>query len=112
MWGKAPHLKGGPGGKTPSLGCFCAYIGGCRGISAPFYFPHPKPPGPACWVVGRALLKFLLIITPKSVVGRVLLKFLLIITTKARVFNGKHRKNDADLSTTSTKQVSHNYKAR
>ena len=25
-----------------SLGCFCAYIGGCRGISAPFFSPPPK----------------------------------------------------------------------
>ena len=37
----------------------------------------------------------------KSMVGRVLLKFLLIIIPKARVilviFRGKHRKNDAEL---------------
>ena len=31
----------------------------------PFYFPHPKPPVPTCWVAGRVLLTFLLIITPK-----------------------------------------------
>ena len=35
--GKAP-LKGGAGGKASSLG-FCAYIGGCGGISAPVILP-------------------------------------------------------------------------
>ena len=27
--GEAPNLKGGAAGQRPSLGCFCAYIGGC-----------------------------------------------------------------------------------
>ena len=37
--GAKPHLKGGLGAKPHSLGCFCAYIAGCRGISAPFILP-------------------------------------------------------------------------
>ena len=54
MGGEAPP-KRGAGGKAPSLGCFCAYIAGCRHFS-PFYSPHPKPPVPnrapkAFWVV-------------------------------------------------------------
>ena len=36
---EAPKQNVGAGGKAPSLGCFCAYIGGCRGISAPFILP-------------------------------------------------------------------------
>ena len=49
MWGQSPHLKGGLGAKSPSLGCFCAYVGGRRGISgSSFYFPHPKSPVPTC----------------------------------------------------------------
>ena len=67
--------------------------------------PHPHPPVPACWVVGRVLLKFYDNHT-KSVVGRVLLKFLLVIKPKARIilviFRGKHRKNDAELFLTIT----------
>ena len=33
----------GAGGFAPSLGCFCAYIGGRRGISALFILPTQKP---------------------------------------------------------------------
>ena len=29
MVGEGPTKKGGMGGKAPSLGCFCAYIGRC-----------------------------------------------------------------------------------
>ena len=39
MWGRSPPPKKGGGGKAPSLGCVCAYIGGCGGISAPFILP-------------------------------------------------------------------------
>ena len=58
--GAKPHLKGGWGQseKPLSLGCFCAYIAGCRGISAPFIPPSQNPqfltvppPHQACWVV-------------------------------------------------------------
>ena len=42
-----PPPKRGLWGKAPSLGCFCAYIGGCRGISASFIFPTQNH----CWVV-------------------------------------------------------------
>ena len=54
-----PHLKGGTGGKAPSLGCEAFQ---------PLLFSPPKTPAsvPTCWVVGRVLLKFLLIITPKA----------------------------------------------
>ena len=41
--GAKPHLKWGLWAKPPSLGCFCAYIGGCQGNS-----PHPKLPVPTC----------------------------------------------------------------
>ena len=57
----------------------------------PFYSPHPKPPVPACWVVGRVLLKFLLISTPKATVILV-------------IFRGKQRKNDAELFCTITSE--------
>ena len=80
----------------PSLGCFCAYIGGCRGISAPFIFPTRLLGG---W---KGFDQVLINNHTKSVFGRVLLMFLLIITPKAGVilvvFRGKHRKNNADLS--------------
>ena len=45
--GANPHLRrwgGGLGAKPLCLGCFCAYIGGCRGISALLFSP-PKTPG-------------------------------------------------------------------
>ena len=64
----------------------------------PHLFSPPKTPG--FRVLGFA--QVFINNHTKSVVGRVLLKFLLIITPKARVilvfFRGKHRKNDADLS--------------
>ena len=39
MWEAKPLPKGGLGAKPPSLGCFGAYIGGRRGISAPLILP-------------------------------------------------------------------------
>ena len=68
-----PHLKGGDGAKPPNLGVFVLRPYRClsRHFSS-FYSPHPKPLVPACWVVGRVLLKFLLIITPKA-------RFILVI---------------------------------
>ena len=35
--------KRGTGGKAPSLGYFCAYIDGRRGISTPFILPTQNP---------------------------------------------------------------------
>ena len=82
MWRQSPYLKGGTGGKTLSLGCFCACIGGCRGISA-LYFPHPKVGG---WK-GFAHVFIANHTKSKSLV----------------VFRGKHWKNNADLSPIFTK---------
>ena len=39
-----PPPKRGAGGKAPSVGCFCAYLAGCQGISAPFILPTKGPP--------------------------------------------------------------------
>ena len=83
-----PHLKEGAG-QSPQFRLFlCLYRWLSRHFS-PFYSPHPKSPVPACWVVGRVLLKFLLIITPKA-------RIILVI------FRGKHKKNDAELFLTIT----------
>ena len=39
----ALHLNGGWGVKAPNLGCFCTYIAGSQGISAPFILPTQNP---------------------------------------------------------------------
>ena len=36
---KPPPKRGGQFGKAPSLGCFCAYIVGRHGTSAPLILP-------------------------------------------------------------------------
>ena len=47
------------GGEAPSLSCFCAYVGGCQHISAPFilptqnpWFPTAPPPKLVRWLEG------------------------------------------------------------
>ena len=56
MWGAKSPPKRGVGERAPSLGCFCAYIGGRRGISAPFIHPTQNPRFPP--VVPPRLLGF------------------------------------------------------
>ena len=64
--GEKPPPKRGAGGKASKFRLFfCAYIGGCRGISAPFILPTQNPWFPLwsppvvpldCWVVLRDYL--------------------------------------------------------
>ena len=62
-----PPKRGGWGAKPPSLGCFCAYIGGRQGISAPFILPTQNLQFPAvvpldCWVALRDYLVLLYLV--------------------------------------------------
>ena len=43
MGAKPSPKRLGLGAKSPYLRCFCAYIGGCRGISVPFILPTQNP---------------------------------------------------------------------
>ena len=73
----------------------------------PLSFSPPKTPGSRLLGGWKGFAQVFINNHTKIVVGRVLLKFLLIITPKARVilvvFREKHRKNDADLSPIFTK---------
>ena len=84
--GAKPHIKGGTGGKAPSLGCFCAYIGlgGCRGFSASAHFilPTQNPRLQLGGWKGFAQV-FINIITPKA--------------RDVLIFWGKHRKNVVEI---------------
>ena len=83
--------KGGVGAKPHSLGCFCAYIGGCPGISATFIFPSQNPW--CCLLDGwKGFAEVFINNHTKSMVGRVLLTFLLIITPKTRGILGETSK--------------------
>ena len=85
--GQSPILKGG------NLGCFCVYVSGCRGISAPLFSP-PKTPGSHLLGGWKGFAQVFINNHTKSMVGKVLLKILLIITPEARgilvIFRVKH----------------------
>ena len=85
MWGLCPHLERGLGAKPPILGCFCAYIGGCRGISANFIFPTQNPR--FCLLGGwKGSAQVFANNHTKSVVGKVLLKFFIDNHTKSKSY--------------------------
>ena len=110
--GEAPHLKWGTRGPAFRQSPLVYVVFVLRlyrwltSISAPFIIPIQNPR--FCLLGGWKGFAQVFINNnhTKSVVGRVLLKFLLIITPKARVIlvilREKHRKNDAELFSTFT----------
>ena len=111
--GAKPPPKRGAGDKALQFRLFLHLYRWLSRHFSPLLFSPPKTLGSHMLSGWKGFAQVFIDNHIKSVVGRVLLKILLIITPKARIilviFLGKHRKNDAELLLTTTNCTSNCY---